>query len=115
MKKYLVLCAFALGLNSAYAATPLDNSIVRLQHEWAAANYQLPEKNREDALEKLVKEAHQVTVSNPGRAEALIWEGIITSTLAKYQSLFSAGGTAKAARDLLLAAEKGLPPPHRGT
>ncbi len=106
MKKYLVLCAFALGLNSAYAATPLDNSIVRLQHEWAAANYQLPEKNREDALEKLVKEAHQVTVSNPGRAEALIWEGIITSTLAKYQSLFSAGGTAKAARDLLLAAEK---------
>jgi len=106
MKKYLALCALALSLNSAYAATPLDNSIVRLQHEWATANYQLPEKNREDALEKLVKEAHQVTVSNPGRAETLIWEGIITSTLAKYQSLFSAGGTAKAARDLLLAAEK---------
>ncbi len=106
MKKFATLCALALSLNTAYAAAPLDASIAQLQHEWAAANYQLPEKNREDALEKLAKEAHQVTVSNPGRAEPLIWEGIITSTLAKYQSLFSQGGTAKAARDLLLAAEK---------
>jgi tetratricopeptide (TPR) repeat protein len=106
MKKYLALCALALSLNSAHAGAPLDTSIAQLQHEWATANYQLPEKNREDALEKLVKEAHQVSAANPGRAEALIWEGIITSTLAKYQSLFSAGGTAKAARDLLLAAEK---------
>ncbi len=106
MKKYLTLCALALSLNSAYAATPLDNSIAQLQHEWATANYQLPEKNRADALEKLVKQANQVTATNPGRAEALIWEGIITSTLAKYQSIFSAGGTARDARDLLLAAEK---------
>lgn len=104
MKKYAALCALAFSLN-AFAA-PLDASIAQLQHEWANANYQLPEKNREDALEKLVKEAHQVTAANPGRAEPLIWEGIITSTLAKYQSFFSAGGTAKAARDLLLAAEK---------
>jgi tetratricopeptide (TPR) repeat protein len=106
MKKYIALCTLAFSLNSAYAATPLDASIAQLQHEWAAANYQLPEKSREEALEKLVKDAHQVSASNPGRAEALIWEGIITSTLAKYQSLFSAGGTAKSARDLLLAAEK---------
>ncbi|MFA6972548.1 MAG: hypothetical protein WC208_14285 [Gallionella sp.] len=104
MKKYISLCALAFSFNAA--AEPLDASIAQLQHEWASANYQLPEKNREDALEKLVKEAHQVTAANPGRAEPLIWEGIITSTLAKYQSLFSAGGTAKAARDLLLAAEK---------
>ncbi len=106
MKKYLALCALALSISTAFAATPLDTSIAQLQHEWANANYQIPEKNREDALEKLVAEAHQVTAANPGRAEALIWEGIITSTLAKYQVFFKAGGTAKAARDLLLAAEK---------
>lgn len=104
MKKYAALCALAFSLNAA--AAPLDASIAQLQHGWAAANYQLPEKNREDALEKLAKEAHQVTAANPGRAEPLIWEGIITSTLAKYQGIFSQGGTAKAARDLLLAAEK---------
>lgn len=106
MKKYLTLCALALSLNGAYAATPLEASISQLQHGWANANYQMPEKNREDALEKLAKEAHQVSAANPGRAEPLIWEGIITSTLAKYQGIFSQGGTAKAARDLLLAAEK---------
>lgn len=104
MKKYLALCALAISLNAT--AAPLEASIAQLQHGWATANYQLPEKNREDALEKLAKEAHQVTAANPGRAEPLIWEGIITSTLAKYQGIFSQGGTAKAARDLLLSAEK---------
>jgi tetratricopeptide (TPR) repeat protein len=106
MKKYAYLFALAFGINSAFAATPLDASIAQLQHQWAAANYQAPEKDREAALKKLTEEAHQVTTSNPGRAEPLIWEGIITSTLAKYQSKLSAGGTVKAARDLLLAAEK---------
>ena len=106
MKKYAYLLALAFSLNTAFAATPLDASIAQLQHEWATANYQTPEKDREAALKKLSEQAHQVTAGNPGRAEPLIWEGIITSTLAKYQSLFSAGGTAKAARDLLLTAEK---------
>ncbi|MFA6062609.1 MAG: tetratricopeptide repeat protein [Gallionella sp.] len=104
MKKYLTLLALALSLNAT--ATPLDVSIAQLQHAWAAANYQTPEKDREAAFKKLVEEAHQVTVSNPNRAEPLIWEGIITSTLAKYQPKLSAGSTAKAARDLLLSAEK---------
>lgn len=104
MKIYACLLALALSFN--VSAATMDASIAQLQHEWATANYQTPEKDRQAALEKLVKEAHQVTLANPGRAEPLIWEGIITSTLAKYQSLFSAGGTAKAARDLLLAAEK---------
>ena len=107
MKKYALLIALAFGINTACAeTTPLDASIVKLQHEWATANYQTPKNDRENALEKLSKEAHQVTTSNPGRTEPLIWEGIITSTLAKYQGIFSQGGTAKAARDLLLAAEK---------
>jgi tetratricopeptide (TPR) repeat protein len=107
MKKYVWLIALALSINTASAeTTPLDASIAKLQHEWATANYQLPEKDREAALKKLSGDAHKVSASNPGRAEPLIWEGIITSTLAKYQSFLSAGGTAKAARDLLLAAEK---------
>lgn len=107
MKIYAYLFVAAFSISNAFAdTTPLDASISKLQHEWAAAYYQTPEDDRESALEKLVKEAHQVTADNPGRAEPLIWEGIITSTLAKYQSFFSSGGTAKKARDLLLAAEK---------
>ncbi|OGT00812.1 MAG: hypothetical protein A3F73_08700 [Gallionellales bacterium RIFCSPLOWO2_12_FULL_59_22] len=107
MKKYAWLIALLFAANSAFADTAtLDASIAKLQHDWATANYQLPEKEREAAFKKLAEEAHQVSAANPGRAETLIWEGIITSTLAKYQSIFSAGGSAKAARDLLLAAEK---------
>ncbi len=107
MKKYAWLIALLFAANSAFAETaPLDASIEKLQHDWATANYQTPEKDREAALKKLSEQAHQVTASNPGRAEPLIWEGIITSTLAKYQGKLSAGSTAKAARDLLLAAEK---------
>lgn len=107
MKKYAWLIALLFAANSAFAETaPLDAAIEKLQHGWATAYYKTPEKDKEAAFEKLVKEAHEVSAANPGRAEPLIWEGIITSTLAKYQSIFSAGGTAKAARDLLLAAEK---------
>ena len=107
MKMYAWLIALLFAANTAFAeTTPLDASIAKLQHDWAKDYYQTPEKDKEAAFEKLVKEAHQVTTANPGRAEPLIWEGIITSTLAKYQSIFSAGGTAKAARDLLLAAAK---------
>lgn len=107
MKKYAWLIALLFAANTAFAETaPLDASIEKLQHEWATAYYKTPEKDKEAAFEKLVEEAHKVSAANPGRAEPLIWEGIITSTLAKYQSIFSAGGTAKAARDLLLAAEK---------
>lgn len=107
MKMYAWLIALLFAANAAFAETaPLDASIEKLQHEWATAYYKTPEKDKEAAFEKLVEEAHKVSAANPGRAEPLIWEGIITSTLAKYQSIFSAGGTAKAARDLLLAAEK---------
>ncbi len=107
MKKHTWLIALLFAANTAFAeTTPLDTSIEKLQHEWATANYQTPEKNKEEVFKKLSEQAHHVSASNPGRAEPLIWEGIITSTLAKYQSVFSAGGTAKAARDLLLAAEK---------
>src|SRR3989338_2789744 len=107
MKMYAWLIALLFIANTAFAeTTPLDASIAKLQHDWAKVYYQAPEKDKEAACEKLVKEAHEVSAANPGRAEPLIWEGIITSTLAKYQSIFSAGGTAKAAPDLPPAAEK---------
>ena len=88
------------------SADPLWDAIEDLQHGWAKGYYSTPEKLQEGYFDALQSKAHQVSAKFPGRAEPLIWEGIITSTHAKYQSLFSAGGTAKAARDLLLAAEK---------
>jgi tetratricopeptide (TPR) repeat protein len=102
----MIVVLMALCWAGMASADPLGDAIVELQHAWAKGYYSTPEKQQDDYFEALQAKAHQVTARFPGRAEPLIWEGIITSTHAKYQSLFSAGGTAKAARDLLLAAEK---------
>ena len=53
MKKYLTLMALALSFN--VTAAPLDASIAQLQHGWATANYQTPEKDREAAFKKLIQ------------------------------------------------------------
>jgi tetratricopeptide (TPR) repeat protein len=102
----LLVAVLALGWSGMAAADELGDAIAELQHAWAKGYYSTPEKQQEDYFDALRARAHQTSERFPGRAEPLIWEGIITSTLAKYQGVFSAGGTAKAARDLLLAAEK---------
>ena len=102
----LAVVAFVLCWAGWASADPMSDAIVELQHGWARGYYNTPAKQQESYFETLQAKAHQLSEKFPGRAEPLIWEGIITSTLAKYQSIFSAGGTAKAARDLLLAAEK---------
>ena len=102
----LVIAALWISRAGMAGADPLGDAIAELQHEWAKGYYSTPEKQQESYFAALQVKAHQVTEKFPARAEPLIWEGIITSTHAKYQSIFSAGGTAKAARDLLLAAEK---------
>jgi tetratricopeptide (TPR) repeat protein len=105
MSKF-VIAAVMLCWGVIAAADEMGDAIAELQHAWAKGYYSTPSKQQDDYFDALQAKAHQVTAKYAGRAEALIWEGIITSTHAKYQSIFSAGGTAKAARDLLLAAEK---------
>ncbi len=105
MQKLVSFFAVFLFLFAAGAhADPMMDDIAMLQHAWAKGYYSTPEGNQEDYFDSLRNKAHQVSEKYPGKAEPLIWEGIITSTLAKYQSIFSAGGTAKDARDLLLEA-----------
>lgn len=104
-KPVLITLLFAMVCVSAWA-DELEDEIVRLQHAWAYGQYQLAESQRDGYFESLRAQAEAVTKRFSGRAEPLIWEGIITATLAKYQSLFKAGSTAKAARDALLAAER---------
>ena len=105
MSKF-VLVALMLCWVGASVADEMGDAIAELQHAWVKGYYGTPAKQQEDYFEALQAKAHQITEKFPGRAEPLIWEGIITSTHAKYQSIFSAGGTAKKARDLLLSAEK---------
>lgn len=101
-----MLLATVLLWAGAASADPMMDAIVELQHGWAKGYYSTPANQQESYFEALQNKAHQVSEKFPGKAEPLIWEGIITSTHAKYQGKLSAGGTAKQARDLLQAAEK---------
>lgn len=60
-----------------------DTEVLRsLQHEWAKANYQLAEDQREAALKALVPKAEDAVKQYPQSAALLAWRGIILSTYA---------------------------------
>lgn len=69
------------SVSSSLRAEVMDD-IVPLQQKWAEIRYQMPENERAKAFEALATEAEKVTTANPGKPEALIWQGIILSTWA---------------------------------
>jgi tetratricopeptide (TPR) repeat protein len=94
-----------LGSATAWADTVSDG-VADLQHGWAKAYYQVPEKQKESTFKDLATKARQFTAANPGRAEPMVWEAIILSSYAKFAGGLGALDKAKAARDLLEQAEK---------
>lgn len=108
MKNLVILCTtYLICLLSATArAADLPPEIVRIQTEWARINYKLPEKDQEDAFKTLAEQARAVVEKLPGRAEPLIWEGIVLASYAKARGGLSALGLAEKSRDRLLEAER---------
>lgn len=99
--------SFFLRLASAFvgaafaglaAAAPVDDAVVDLQHEWETIRYQTPVKQQADRFEALAAKAHKVVEAYPSRAEPLVWEGIIVSTLAGAKGGLSALGLARDAK-----------------
>ena len=105
----LASAAPAMAADAAAGLTMMQQ-VAQLQHEWAVANYQTPEKNKEAAFKALVDKASALTARYPDKAEPKIWEAIIRAgyagAMGGLQSLFSAMPQMKQGRDLLLAAEK---------
>lgn len=106
--KSLLLLLSGLLLNWILPAhaDALGDDIARLQHGWADAYYQVPEKQKEARFETLAADAQSVAERHAGRAEPLIWQAIILSSHAKFQGGLGALDKIKRARDRLLAAEK---------
>ena len=63
-------------------AAPVDDAVQELQQGWETVRYQTPEKERAQRFEALAAKAKAVSSAHPDRAEPLIWEGIILSSLA---------------------------------
>jgi tetratricopeptide (TPR) repeat protein len=87
------------------AATP-DEIIHPIQTQWAEIKYKSPEQQQADQYHALTQESRKVVESHPGMAEALIWEGIVTSSEAGARSGLGALSLAKEARQLLEEALK---------
>jgi len=95
-----LLAASCLTLLPAAHAAPMDDAVVELQREWEVTRYQTPAGEREKRFETLAAKAHQTTEAFPNRAEPLIWEGIIDSSLAGEKGGLGALGLVKQARTL---------------
>jgi len=100
--------ACATASLAAPAADPaFDAELLSLQQAWAEVNYRTPPGDAQLlAFEQLEKRAEAFTKSHPGRAEALIWEGIIESSFAGAKGGLGALSLAKEARGNLEKALK---------
>jgi tetratricopeptide (TPR) repeat protein len=103
----VAVLAAATTHSAGSAAPSFDTELLALQQAWAKANYDTPEGDaRVQAFEQLERRAESFTRAHPGRAEALIWEGIIESSYAGAKGGLGALSLAKEARDNLEAAIK---------
>ncbi|HZF86339.1 MAG TPA: tetratricopeptide repeat protein [Burkholderiaceae bacterium] len=88
------------ALPFAARAAPVDDAVAELQHDWEVIRYQTPAAEREKRFEALSAKAHKVSESFPGRAEPLVWEGIIVSSVAGEKGGLGALGLVKQAKAL---------------
>ncbi len=94
---------FAMNGALAVAAdqTSMTVELAHVELQWAHITYQMKNSDEQDkAMRALAATAAQLVARYPGRAEPLIWEGITTSSEAKYAGTFSALGLAKDAREM---------------
>lgn len=60
----------------------VEDDVAKLQHEWERVKYQTNPAEQEKEFQRLVGEADKAVSQNPGRAEVLIWHGIIEASYA---------------------------------
>lgn len=107
MARLMMIGSCMLATFAVAAADVFDADLALIQQQWAVANYQLADRSEQQrALESLGERAHQLSLKNPKRAEALIWEGIVLSTYAGVKGGLGALDFAKRSRAVLEQAMK---------
>lgn len=109
MKSRLTLaCALAAMLTVAtpsVASASMADDVAALNHSWAHITYEVKGSSTQTrALDKLARQADAVVARYPGKAEPLVWQGIIVSEQANRANIFHKLGLAKRARDILARA-----------
>lgn len=96
----LALAAGTMLLPARGMAAPVDDAVVDIQREWEVIRYQAPAAEREKRFEALAAKAHRMSEVYPGRAEPLVWEGIVVSSVAGEKGGLGALGLVKQAKAL---------------
>jgi tetratricopeptide (TPR) repeat protein len=96
----LTATLLATLMSGPLQAAPLDDAVAELQHDWEVIRYQAPAADREKRFEALAAKAHKLSEANAGRAEPLVWEGIIVSSWAGEKGGLGALGLVKQAKAL---------------
>jgi tetratricopeptide (TPR) repeat protein len=104
---WLVLAALLLCTPSMAADDPaMELEVSRISAEWARVKYQVHEKSAQyRQMEVLAGQAATIATRFPGRAEPLLWQGILISEKAGLASVFQQLGYATEARRVLERAE----------
>ena len=95
-----LLALAGLALLPAARAATVEESVAELQQAWEVINYKTPAAEKEKKFEALAARAHKVTESFAGRAEPLVWEGIILSSWGGAKGGLGALGLVKQAKVL---------------
>ncbi|MES2942018.1 MAG: hypothetical protein V4772_04010 [Pseudomonadota bacterium] len=82
----------------------MEESVADLQRDWEVVRYQTPAAEREKRFEVLAAKAHKLSESTAGRAEPLVWEGIIVSSWAGEKGGLGGLALAKQAKAIYEAA-----------
>lgn len=105
VSRFVSGCLVLMVAASTMAQGSIESDVLALKQAWAEANFRLPDKTaRAGAMEALQPRAQSLRDAYPGRAEPLVWQGIVYSSYADAKGGLGALGAAKKARGLFEAA-----------
>ena len=106
---WAAICIAILALSTTLPAqaTSLDDELLDIQQAWARINYSAASSDRKaDEFGRLADQAAALCSTHPGRAEPMVWQGIVLSSQAGAQGGLGALSLAKEARKVLEASLK---------
>lgn len=99
--KILSFVVFLLLTNLCFAES-FNDTLNRIESEWATIYYNTPKNQQADAYLRLLSKANTLKKQHPAAAEPLFWEALIKASHAEHMDAFTALSTIKEARDLLI-------------
>jgi len=97
--------AAVLAITPTAAFAGMKEDVKVINDGWAHIAYEVKGSSTQTkALDKLAQDAARLVARYPGKAEPLLWQGIVTSEQANRANFFHQLGLAKQARDILAKA-----------